>query len=64
LSDRRLFRATAEHMLATYSAERKQQWIHSVWMARLRKTQTQELSMKSSRLCMENWLSRDTSIPE
>jgi hypothetical protein len=35
-----VFQAFAEHMIETYLAERKQQWIHSVWMTRLWKTQT------------------------
>ena len=56
--DRHLFQHDAQHMVDNYSTAQKEQWVQSVCMARLRKTQTQELTMKSSRTLFENWLSR------
>ena len=56
--DRRLFRSTAKHMIEEHSTERKEQWIQSVEMARLRQLQTQLLATAASSLLMRNWLLR------
>jgi hypothetical protein len=55
--DHRLFRSTAKHMIDEFSQEKKEQWIESVDMARLRCSQSKSQALSSSRLFMHNWLS-------
>jgi hypothetical protein len=45
-------------MIEEHSTERKEQWIQSVEMARLRQLQTQLLATAASSLLMRNWLLR------
>jgi hypothetical protein len=53
--DRRLFDVTSERLLQ-YSTTQKEQWLESIYMARMRKTQSSDQSMLNSRLFMQHWL--------
>jgi hypothetical protein len=55
-SDRRLFLSSAKHMLQHHSVAQQEQWLESITMARMRRTQTRVTAMTSSRLLMRNWL--------
>jgi hypothetical protein len=55
-SDRRLFLSSAAHMLQHHSAAHQEQWLESIAMARMRKTQTRYTSLSSSSRLMRNWL--------
>jgi hypothetical protein len=56
LQDCRLFLSLAAHMKQHHSEKEQEQWLESIAMARLQKTQAGNLTMTSSRLFMHNWL--------
>jgi hypothetical protein len=56
--DCRLFNHTAEHKIRHYSAQQKRQWIQSIEMSRVRKSQSTATPLSGSRILMRNWLLR------